>query len=110
MKFHNDEMLIDVRFSLRVNGLLKPEFITGLIGSQTFNPFIGETFYFFCSLTVFNENPVIVRVNIWNIDIHGYNARLNVTRKTRCEYHNGILLAAVSRAIAGLTVPSVNVP
>ncbi len=79
MKFHNDEMLIDVRFSLRVNGLLKPEFITGLIGGQAVDPIIGETLYFFCPLTVFNEDPVIVRVNIWNIDIHGYNTRLNVS-------------------------------
>lgn len=71
MKFHNDEMLIDVRFSLRVNGLLKPEFITGLIGGQAVDPIIGETLYFFRPLTVFNENPVSVQVSIGYIDIHG---------------------------------------
>ena len=81
MKFHNDEMLIDVRFSLRVNGLLKPEFITRLIGGQAVDPIIGETLNFFCPLTVFNENPVSVQVSIGYIDIHGNDTCLNSSGK-----------------------------
>ncbi|WP_299168998.1 hypothetical protein [uncultured Bacteroides sp.] len=99
MKFHNDEMLIDVRFSLRVNGLLKPEFITGLIGGQAVDPIIGETLYFFRPLTVFNENPVSVQVSIGYIDIHGNDTCLNFVRQARCEDYHRIFSVTVTGAV-----------
>lgn len=93
-------MLSDFRFLLGVDCLLQLELVTGDLGCQRINPSLSEEFEFLRPCSVLDENTVLVRVDVRDIDIYRNDALLNLRRESRRKGYDGVLLSAISRTVS----------
>lgn len=100
LQFDDYEMLINIRFALRINGLLQAKLVAGDFCRKAVCPFLCEPFQLFCPTSVFDPGAIIIWVYIRKKYVYRNDTSLNFVGQSRSKYHHSVLFTTVARSVA----------